>query len=237
MKSQQVAALRLYDTGATHVIGLSRTLLLGAGLKPLRKNCKMSRTNRRLLPWMTAVISHSSHKPTWVRPWPDQAGRERHIGATRGLEARLRALRSTGELAQCSESELRSLLQCVDEIVVLTGWRGAVEGRPCNEFLIVIEGRLRAVSARGGCQTLEAGDTWGWNAMWERLVNDATVVAESDARLLVMGHAQFRAVKAVAAPPEATVHQRDTADLGPEPIPMAALISASGQGPRITGGG
>jgi hypothetical protein len=73
--------------------------------------------------------------------------------------------------------------------------------------------------------------------MWERLVNDATVVAESDARLLVMGHAQFRAVKAVAAPPEANVHRRDSADRGPEPIPMTAgLIGASGQGPRFTEG-
>jgi len=125
----------------------------------------------------------------------------------------------------------------VDEVVVPAGWRGAVEGRPCNEFLIVIEGRLRAVSARGGCQTLEPGDTWGWNAMWERVVNDATVVAESDARLLVMGHAQFRAVKAVAAPPVAKVQARDAADRGPEPIPLAGLISASGQGPRIIGGG
>jgi hypothetical protein len=34
--------------------------------------------------------------------------------------------------------------------------------------------------------------------MWERGPNEATVVVESEARLLVMGHAQFRAVKAEA---------------------------------------
>jgi hypothetical protein len=38
----------------------------------------------------------------------------------------------------------------------------------------------------------------GWRAMWERGPNEATVVVESEARLLVMGHAQFRAVKAEA---------------------------------------
>src|SRR5215472_16149785 len=149
--------------------------------------------------------------------------RIRHISAAPGLDSRLRALRATGELAQCSDSQLRPLLQYVDEILVHAGCRVAVEGQRCSQFLIVIEGRLRAVSARGGCQTLGAGDSWGWNAMWQRAVNDATVVAESDARLLVMGHAQFRAVKAVAAPPEANAHACDPADGGPEPVPIAVL--------------
>ena len=124
----------------------------------------------------------------------------------------------------------------VDEIAVRAGCRVAVEGLPSAQFLIVIEGRLRAVSARGRRQTLGAGDSWGWNAMWERSVNDATAVAESDARILVVGHSQFRAVKAVAAPPEANAHVCDTGDRGPEPIVMAGLISAFGQGPRFTGG-
>jgi len=34
--------------------------------------------------------------------------------------------------------------------------------------------------------------------MWERSVNDLTLVAETDTRLLVMGHEQFRAVKGIA---------------------------------------
>jgi len=76
-----------------------------------------------------------------------------------------------------------------------------------------------AASDRGACQGLGAGDSCGRNAMWERLVNDATVVAEWDARILVMGHAQFRAVKALAVSPEADAHACHIADRGPEPIP------------------
>jgi hypothetical protein len=34
--------------------------------------------------------------------------------------------------------------------------------------------------------------------MWERSANEASVVVADDARLLVMSHAQFRAVKAMA---------------------------------------
>jgi CRP-like cAMP-binding protein len=142
-----------------------------------------------------------------------------------GLDSRLRALRATRQLSQCSDSQLRSLLPHVDEIAVRSGSRVAVEGRPCNQFLIVIEGWLRAVSARGACQTLGSGDSWGWNAMWERSVSEATVVAESDTRLLVIGHAQFRAVKAVAAPPEVNAHVC-SADRGPKPTLTAGLISA-----------
>jgi hypothetical protein len=37
--------------------------------------------------------------------------------------------------------------------------------------------------------------------MWEMAANEATVVAETEARLLVMGHAQFRAIKAIVERP------------------------------------
>jgi hypothetical protein len=33
--------------------------------------------------------------------------------------------------------------------------------------------------------------------MWDRALSDRTVIAETPARLLVIGHAQFRAVKAL----------------------------------------
>jgi hypothetical protein len=38
-------------------------------------------------------------------------------------------LRSTGELAQCSDSQLRSLLRFVDEIAVRAAGRVALEGQ------------------------------------------------------------------------------------------------------------
>lgn len=135
-------------------------------------------------------------RDTLTRPSPAGAGRE--VSGLRGLDFRLKALRSTAALAPYSDSQLRPLLQYVDEVVVKEGCQVAVEGQLCSQFLIVTEGRLRAASPRGGGHTLAAGDSWGWNEMWERSVNGATIVAETDARLLVMGHAQFRAVKAVA---------------------------------------
>ena len=109
--------------------------------------------------------------------------------------ARFAALRAAGELAGCSDAELRSLLTHADEVQLLAGDRVVEAGRYCGELVIVMEGRLRAPSQLAG-----PGDIYGWNAMWERSTNPATVTAETDARVLVMSHDQFRAVKALVDP-------------------------------------
>ena len=109
--------------------------------------------------------------------------------------ARFAALRAAGELAGCSDAELWSLLTHADEVQLLAGDRVVEEGRYCGELVIVMEGRLRARSHLAG-----PGDIYGWNAMWERSTNPATVTAETDARVLVMSHDQFRAVKGLVDP-------------------------------------
>ncbi|HLQ60730.1 MAG TPA: cyclic nucleotide-binding domain-containing protein [Candidatus Acidoferrales bacterium] len=117
------------------------------------------------------------------------------------MTSRLQALRAAAELAGCSKKQLRSLLPYVDEVTVPAGRPIAVKGRPCNQFVILAEGRLRSGTPGNGQHSLAPGDSFGWTAMWERTENDATLVAETEARLLVMGHAQFRAIKGVAARP------------------------------------
>jgi CRP-like cAMP-binding protein len=117
------------------------------------------------------------------------------------VASRLDTLRSTAELAGCSPTELRSLLPYLDEVTVPAGTRIAVRGESSNQFVIVAEGRLRADSPDHGRHTLLPGETAGWAAMWEMAANDETVIAETEARLLVMGHAQFRAIKAIAQRP------------------------------------
>lgn len=72
----------------------------------------------------------------------------------------------------------------------------AQEGHLCTAFVAVIEGTLCA-SFHGMSTPLGPGDSYGWDAMWERSTNRATVTVEADARLLVMSHEQFRSVKAL----------------------------------------
>lgn len=103
---------------------------------------------------------------------------------------RFQALRVVRELAACSDGQISSLLRYADEVGVSAGDVVARRGRPCTAFVVVLTGTLRAA-----CDQLRPGDSFGWDAMWERTANPETVLADSDARLLVMSHEQFRAVK------------------------------------------
>jgi CRP-like cAMP-binding protein len=115
---------------------------------------------------------------------------------------RIDALRATHELASYSDRHLQELLPYFDEVTVPAGSIVAQEGDRCSEYVVVLNGRLQTTTGRIGSGTLRAGDSLGYDAMWERATNDATVVVDADAQLLVMSHAQFRAIKAVAEPPE-----------------------------------
>lgn len=113
---------------------------------------------------------------------------------------RFAALRAVRELASSSDQDIWSLLSSADEIRLPAGAGVAQAGRYCSSLVVVMEGTLRAMS-NGTAQRLGPGDSLGWTAMWDRSFNEATVVAASEVRLLVIGHAQFRAFKAVAARP------------------------------------
>jgi CRP-like cAMP-binding protein len=109
--------------------------------------------------------------------------------------ARFAALRAVAELAPCSDADIRSLLAYSDEVRLFAGERVAQEGRYCTELIVVIEGTLC-----GRSHLVGPGETIGWVEMWDRSTHPATVTAETDARLLVMSHDQFRAVKALVGP-------------------------------------
>jgi CRP-like cAMP-binding protein len=64
--------------------------------------------------------------------------------------------------------------------------------------LIVAAGDLQTCR-QGRRGKLEPGDAFGWTAMHQQGRYDATVLALSSSRLLVMGHDQFRAVRAATA--------------------------------------
>ncbi len=113
-------------------------------------------------------------------------------------------LRMTKELEGCSDTQLEELLPFFDEVMVPAGTRLAQEGRLCHQLLVVAFGELETRS-QGRLGKLKPGDTFGWNAMYERGWNDATVTAATTAQLLVMGHGQFRAVKAVVGEPAAAL--------------------------------
>lgn len=99
---------------------------------------------------------------------------------------------------------IRALRPHFDEVIVRAGEQLATEGRLAHQFFLVVDGTLE--TCRGGVSgELVAGQAFGCTAMRDRGVNEASVRALTDARLLVMSHAQFRAAEATwpnAAPQE-----------------------------------
>jgi CRP-like cAMP-binding protein len=120
------------------------------------------------------------------------------MAALRHHHSRLAALRATPGLGSWPERALLALLPYFDEVRLPAGRRIAVEGRPCAQFLVVLEGELEACSASAGTRRLGPGASSGWEAMWDRGANEATLWVPAGAKILVMGHAQFRALKAQA---------------------------------------
>ena len=111
-------------------------------------------------------------------------------------DTRLQALQGLPELANLSEGQIHGLLRYFDETTVEPGTVVAVEGRPLGQYVVVLEGSLQERD-EAGCRTVEAGESSGWCAMSEHGPSPSTVIATSRTRLMVMGRAQFRAVRAL----------------------------------------
>jgi hypothetical protein len=133
---------------------------------------------------------------------------------------RFAVLRAVSELEPCTDSEIWSLLTHVDEVRLLAGDGVAQEGRYCTELVVVIEGALCS-----GSHLVGPAGTVGWGEMWERSFNPATVTAETDARVLVMSHDQFRAVKALVG--RGLVRPNDACLRSPSSEPEVQSLLAS----------
>ena len=108
-------------------------------------------------------------------------------------QERLDVLRSVDALSGADAATLTELLPFFDEVLIEAGEVIAREGTLCHEFLVVADGELE-VCRRGVASRLRPGDAFGWNEMRERSRHDATVLTVAPSVLLVMSHAQFRAL-------------------------------------------
>lgn len=108
-------------------------------------------------------------------------------------------VRASGRFEAWADSRLGAVLPLFDEVMVRERECVALEGEACHQFFVVADGYLETF--RGDrAEILGPGRSFGWEAMDRRGPNDATVIAATDARLLVLGHAQFGA--ASAPPPK-----------------------------------
>ena len=91
----------------------------------------------------------------------------------------------------CSKRDLQLIGRASDEVTVEKGKQLTEEGRPGHEFYLILDGQA-VVKAKGKkVATLGAGEYFGELSLLHKGPRNATVTAESDLRLLVLGQREF----------------------------------------------
>jgi CRP-like cAMP-binding protein len=94
--------------------------------------------------------------------------------------------------AQLSKRELEFVATRADEVDAPAGQKLTTQGRPGDSFYILLEGEAYVDVDGKPRRSLKTGDFFGEISMLDRGLASATVTTKTDARLLVMSHAQFR---------------------------------------------
>jgi CRP/FNR family transcriptional regulator, cyclic AMP receptor protein len=112
-------------------------------------------------------------------------------------DAKTEALSRVPLFSQLSKRELEFVSTRADEVDARAGEKLTTQGRPGDSFYVLLEGEAFVDVNGKPRQTLKTGDFFGEISMLDRGLASATVTTKTDARLLVMSHAQFRdAIKA-----------------------------------------
>jgi CRP-like cAMP-binding protein len=107
-------------------------------------------------------------------------------------DERAALLKGVDLFSGCSSQELRRLASLSTEVDAPSGTVLAQEGEPGNEFFIIVSGQAKA--SRNGVTLAALSPTafFGELALLDGGERTATVVAETDLRLLVLSRAEFR---------------------------------------------
>jgi CRP/FNR family cyclic AMP-dependent transcriptional regulator len=91
----------------------------------------------------------------------------------------------------CSKRELARIASLVDEVDAPKGKVIVREGEPGRECFVITDGRARATIRGKGSATLGPGSFFGEMSLLDQGPRSATVTAETDLRLLVLGSREF----------------------------------------------
>jgi len=116
---------------------------------------------------------------------------------TQQANPKVEMLRRIYLFASCSERELWFLAAQADAVQAPAGTVLTVQGRPPETFYMLLEGVVQAKTAGEPDVRYGPGAAFDVVAMAKRSPARATIAAEGPVRMLVMSHAQFRAVAAL----------------------------------------
>lgn len=93
-----------------------------------------------------------------------------------------------------SKKELSTIARRADEVRIPAGKVLTVEGKPGHEFFLIVDGTATVERNGRSIAKLGAGDYFGELSLLDRGPRSATVVADTEMTLLVLGQREFSGV-------------------------------------------
>jgi CRP/FNR family transcriptional regulator, cyclic AMP receptor protein len=103
-------------------------------------------------------------------------------------------LKSVRLFSTCNKRELARIASLADEVEAAKGKVLVRQGDPGRECFVIVEGRAKATMRGKGTAMLGPGSFFGEMALLDQGPRSATVTAETDMRLLVLGSRDFSAL-------------------------------------------
>ncbi len=109
-------------------------------------------------------------------------------------DSKLDLLAQVRMFSSLNKKELRQIARVAEQVKVSAGTEIVREGTPGHEFYLVVSGQ--AAVRRGGRKvaTLGPGSYFGEMALLDRGPRSATVVADTDMELIILGQREFMGV-------------------------------------------
>ena len=120
------------------------------------------------------------------------------------MDEKLALLRSVPLFVGLDDSELKAVGALTTEVDVAVGHELAREETFGDEFYLILDGNVRIHRAGATLRTLGPGDFLGEIALIDHGRRTASATAETDCRLLVLGHREFHSL--LDAQPDIRVH-------------------------------
>jgi CRP/FNR family transcriptional regulator, cyclic AMP receptor protein len=115
-------------------------------------------------------------------------------GTRKGRDAKLELLGNVRLFSTCNKRELARIASLVDEIEAPKGKVLVRQGDTGQECFVIAEGRAKATMRGKGTAMLGPGSFFGEMSLLDQGPRSATISAETDMRLLVLGSREFSAL-------------------------------------------
>lgn len=91
----------------------------------------------------------------------------------------------------CSRKDLQRIAKASDEVEVKAGRTLVDQGKTGHEFFLILEGTATVRANNRKLATLGTGDYFGELSLLSREPRDASVTADTDMKLLILGQREF----------------------------------------------